>query len=93
MIIQQTHVYSAQAQGCEYVLDVVMDQETGEQLYMTGWRNGVHRLDYILFEENLSSKRYQIEQIDYYCKQSNLWRHGANLWIALLVHCPESDLP
>jgi hypothetical protein len=84
---KQMHVYTKQMQGYEYVLDDAEEMGTGEKLYMTSWRLGVHCGDYIVFQDGDAAIRYQVEKISFYHKRFFLGFNYSSLWIALLVRC------
>jgi len=70
---KQTHTYSTQMQGQEYVLDAADSNGEGSELYMTGWRRGIRPSDEIVLQEGTTSQRYQVKAIDYYCDTPDMW--------------------
>ena len=66
----KTHDYSRAQLGSDYIFETI---EEGQQGYMTGQGQGMKLGDYVLLPDNSYPCQYQVEKIDYYCNQPDIW--------------------
>jgi hypothetical protein len=77
---RKTHDYTQFQANCEYVFEPI---ENGDRGYMTGQGKGLRRGDYLMIGDRNQPARYEIEKIDYYSDQPDMW-------IASLKKLPDS---
>jgi hypothetical protein len=71
-----THNYTRYIQDDHYVLEAAIatpEGDRGDRFTMTAYGDRVRAGDFILLRQNGEKVRYQVEQIDYYCDQPDLW--------------------
>ena len=66
----KTHDFTECVCGTDYVFEVAEEVTTA---YMTAQSKGVKPGDYIVLLIGSESKRYQVEQVDYYSNPPNMW--------------------
>lgn len=64
------HNYSQQVWGSDYVFERFNEGMIG---YMTGVGKGIKPGDRIILRQGCESYQYQVEEIDYYSKPSDMW--------------------
>ncbi|MEC4819328.1 MAG: hypothetical protein SAK29_39570 [Scytonema sp. PMC 1069.18] len=62
--------YTQQIYGRDYIFKSADDKTKG---LMTGYGKGIKSGDYIIFRDGSHFYQYQVEEIDYYSKPSNMW--------------------
>ena len=78
----QTHDFSCLSEGLDYILEVADSSELGQEYYLTRYGKGVKLYDYVILKHDSKIVRHVIKRIDYYS-------NPPDLWIALLVPCPD----
>lgn len=66
----KTHDFTECVYGSDYVFEVAPE---AKEVYMTARCKGVKPGDYIVLQIYSESKKYQVEQIDYYSNPSDMW--------------------
>ena len=64
------HDYTQLESGKNYIYEPI---GKGEKGYLTGEGHNVKCGDYILLPMATAPGQYQVEKIDYYCNQPNIW--------------------
>ena len=70
-----THNYTRHVQDDHYVIEaaIAAPDDGCDRFTMTSYGDRVRAGDVILLRQNGEKVRYQVEQIDYYCDQPDLW--------------------
>jgi hypothetical protein len=71
-----THNYTRQIQDDHYVIEAAIaapEDNHRDRFTMTAYGTRIRAGDFILLRQNGERVRYQVEQIDYYCDQPDLW--------------------
>lgn len=64
------HDYTQDEWGSNYIFEAI---EGGNRGYMTGQGQGIKLGDYVLLSDQTSPCQYQVEKIDYYSNQPDIW--------------------
>ncbi len=68
--IGKVHDYSQCDSKVDYIFESI---DGGNRGYMTGQKPGIQPGDYVLLLENRDQCRYQVEKVDYYSNQQDIW--------------------
>jgi MioC protein len=63
--------YSQAVPGVDYVFDKLSEKDSSG--YMTSQKSGVKQGEQILLTQNGTTRKYQIQELDYYSSPSDMW--------------------